>query len=141
MIDDAIRSAEATTPDRCLNFAPALKTPPPRLPIFDETLDGIPEKKKIEKATRLEESARSVDPSRIKKVRKASYQDVFSRTTLINSNGLRFSYDDTLASVSVTAVAEESGESEVGWDFDVSHFFNDIDVEKVGRSAGSRALV
>jgi len=140
MIDDAIRSAEATTPDRCLDFGPAFKTLPPRLPIFDEILEGIPEKKKIEKAKRLEESARSMDPSRIKKVRKASYQDVFSRTTLINSNGLRFSYDDTLASVSVTAVAEESGESEVGWDFDVSHFFNDLDVEKAGRSAGSRAL-
>jgi PmbA protein len=42
--------------------------------------------------------------------------------------------------VNVTAVAEESGESEVGWDFDVSHFFNDLDVEKVGRSAGRKAL-
>jgi len=37
-------------------------------------------------------------------------------------------------------VAEESGESEVGWDFDVSHFFNDLDEEKVGRSAGKKAL-
>ena len=140
MIEDAIRSAEATSPDPCFDFAPALKTFPSGLPIFDETLEGIPEKRKIEKAKRLEESARSVDPGRIKKVRKASYQDVFSRITLINSNGVQFSYDDTLASVSVTAVAEESGESEVGWDFDVSHFFNDLDVEKVGRSAGTRAL-
>jgi len=140
MIDDAIRGAEATSPDRCFDFAPALKTFTSGLPIFDETLQGIPEKRKIEEAKRLEESARSVDPNRIKKVRKASYQDVFSRTTLINSNGLQFSYDQTLASVSVTAVAEESGESEVGWDFDVSHFFKDLDVEKVGRSAGSKAL-
>jgi PmbA protein len=140
MIDDAIRGAEATSPDHCFDFAPPLKTFPSGLPIFDEALEGIPEKKKIEKAKRLEESARSVDPCRIRKVRKASYQDVFSRTTLINFNGLQFSYDNTLASVSVTAVAEESGESEVGWDFDVSHFFKDLDVEKVGRSAGTRAL-
>ena len=140
LVDDAIRSAEATSPDPCFDFAPALQTVPSRLPIFDETLEGIPEKRKIEKAKHLEESARSVDPGRIKKVRKASYQDIFSRTTLINSNGLQFSYDNTLASVSVTAVAEASGESEVGWDFDVSHFFNDLDVEKVGRSAGRRAL-
>ncbi len=139
-IEDAIRSAEATSPDRCFDFAPALQTFPSGLPIFDETLGEIPEKRKIEEAKRLEESARSVDPGRIKRVRKASYQDVFSRTTLFNSNGLQFTYDDTLASVSVTAVAEESGESEVGWDFDVSHFFNDLDVEKVGRSAGRKAL-
>ncbi len=140
MIEDAIRSAEATSPDPCFDFAPALKILSSELPIFDQTLEGIPEKRKIEMAKRLEESARSADPGRIKKVRKASYQDVFSRTTLLNSNGVQFSYDETLASVSVTAVAEESGESEVGWDFDVSHFFNDLDVEKVGRSAGTRAL-
>ncbi len=140
MIDDAIRSAQATSPDPCFDFAPAPQTFPSRLPIFDETLEGIPEKRKIEEAKRLEESARSVDPGRIKKVRKASYGDVFSKTTLVNSNGLEVSYDNTLASVSVTVVAEESGESEVGWDFDVSHFFNDLDVEKVGQSAGRKAL-
>jgi PmbA protein len=103
-------------------------------------LERISEKTKIEKAKCLEASTQSVDSERIKKVRKASYQEVLSRTTLINSNGLQFSYDHTLASVNVTAVAEESGESEVGWDFDVSHFFNDLDVEKVGRSAGRKAL-
>jgi PmbA protein len=28
----------------------------------------------------------------------------------------------------------------VAWDFDASHFFKDLDVEKVGRSAGTKAL-
>jgi PmbA protein len=140
IIDDAIRSAKATSADSCFDFAPPLKAFPSELPIFDESLEGISEKTKIEKAKSLEESARSVDPERIKKVRKASYQEILSRTTLVNSNGLRFSYEHSLASLSVTAVAEESGDSEVGWDFDFSHFFNDLDVEKVGRSAGMKAL-
>ncbi|MGZ3605274.1 MAG: TldD/PmbA family protein [Thermodesulfobacteriota bacterium] len=140
VIEDAIRSAEVTFRDPYFDFAPALKTFPSQLSIFDETLERIPEKRKIEKAKLLEDSARSVDPGRIKKVRKASYQDVFSSTTLINSNGLRISYDNTLASMSVTVIAEESGESEVGWDFDVSHFFNDLDAEKTGHSAGRKAL-
>lgn len=140
MIEKAIRSAETTSADPCFDFAPVLKEALPRLPIFDGALEKIPEKMKIEKAKCLEESARSVDPERIKKVRKASYQEGLTRTTLINSNGLQFSYDHTLASASVTAVAEESGESEVGWDFDVSHFFNDLDVKKVGQSAGRKAL-
>jgi len=140
LVEDAIASAEATSPDPCYDFAPALQTSPPELPIFDETLEKISEKVKIEKAKDLEASAKAVDSGRIKKVRKASYQEILSRTTLINSNGLHYSYDHSLASVSVTAVAEESGESEMGWDFDTSHFFNDLDVEKVGRSAGRRAL-
>jgi PmbA protein len=140
IIEDAIKSAEAAFPDPCSDFTPVLKGSIPSLSIFDETLERISEKTKIEKAKRLEESAKSVDVERIKKVRKASYQDALSRTTLINSRGLHFSYDHTLASVSVTAVAEGSGESEVGWDFDISHFFNDLDEEKVGQSAGKRAL-
>jgi PmbA protein len=140
VIEDAIRSTEAASSDPCFDFTPVLEVSASRLPIFDETLERISEKAKIEKAKSLEESARSVDPERIKKVRKASYGEVFSKTTLINSKGIQFSYDHTLASVSVTAVAEGSGESEMGWDFDVSHFFNDLDAERVGRSAGKKAL-
>jgi len=140
IIEDAISSAEATSSDPCFDFATPLKNPPSPAPIFDETLARVSEKAKIEKAKLLEEAARSVDPEKIKKVRKASYQEVFSRTTLINSNGLQFSFASTLASVSVTAIAEEAGESEVGWDFDYSHFFNDLDVERVGRTAGRKAL-
>src|SRR5512136_2953499 len=38
IIEDAVRSAEATSPDPCFDFVPPLKTSPPQLPIFDETL-------------------------------------------------------------------------------------------------------
>jgi PmbA protein len=140
MISDTIASAEATSPDPAFDFAPAIKNSPPLLPIFDETLERVPEETKIEKARLLEEATRSVDPGRIKKVRKAAYMESLSRKRLINSNGLQFSYRSTLVSVNVMSVAEESGESEVGWDFDYSHFFRDLDVEKVGREAGKKAL-
>ena len=139
-LEDAIAGAETTPQDPCLDFAPPLEAPPSRLPILDETLEGIPEERKIEIAKRLEEAARSVDPDRIRKVRKASYREILSRNTLVNSNGLRSSYAASFVSVSVTVVAEEAGESEVGWDFDYSHFLGDVDVEKVGRSAGKKAL-
>lgn len=140
MVDDAVGSARATAEDPCFDFAPPLQTIPPPLPIFDESLEKIEEKKKIEKAIQVETSAKSVDLMRIKKVRKAAYQEILSRITLINSKGLHFTYDHTLNSISVTAVAEERGESEVGWDFDVSHYFNDLDAERVGQSAGRKAL-
>ncbi|HUL31029.1 MAG TPA: TldD/PmbA family protein [Thermodesulfobacteriota bacterium] len=140
IIEDAVRSSEATSADLCFDFAPCLKAPPAPLPIFDETLERISEKAKIERAKSLEAAAKSVDSEKIKKVRKASYGEVLSRATLVNSNGLESSYDHSLASVSVTAVAEEGGDSEMGWDFDFSHFFNQLDVESVGRSAGTKAL-
>ena len=139
-IEDAIASAEVTSPDPCFDFSPVLSQPLPQLPIFDETLEKVSEKKKIEKAKLLEEAARSVDPERIKKVRKASYHETTSRITLVNSNGLHFSFNDSLTSVSVMAVAEESGEYEVGWDFDFSHFIDDLNVIKIGKAAGRKAL-
>ena len=113
MIEDAIYSAEVASADPCFDFAPVLRDLPTHPPIFDETLEGVPEKVKIEKAKLLEKTAQSVDSRRIKKVRKASYEEVLSRIILINSNGLQFSYPSSLVSISVTAVAEESGESEV----------------------------
>jgi PmbA protein len=140
MIEDTILSAETTSPDSCFDFAPPLRDPIPQLPIFDAALEKVSEKTKIEKAKFLEKAARSIDPVRIKAVRKASYQEIVSQTTLINSNDLCFSYTSTLTSVSVMAVAEEFGESEVGWEFDYSHFIDDLDVEKVGKTAGRKAL-
>ncbi len=140
MVEDALAAAEATSPDPCLDFAPAVGTSPPDLPIFDPTLRGVSEKKKIDFARTLEESARSFDPKRVKKVRKASYQDSTSKITLINSNGLHISYALTFASVSVIAIAEDSGESEMGWDFDFSHSLGRIDAHRVGQEAAKRAI-
>jgi len=139
-LEDAIAGAAATALDPCHDLAPPFKDLPSSPPIFDETLADVSEEVKIRMAKQLEEAARAVDPTRITRVRKASYHDILSRKTLINSNGLRFSYAATFASISVTVVAEQSGESEVGWDFDYSHFLQDLDVEKVGQSAGRKAL-
>ena len=47
IIEDAIVSAKAASEDPCFDFAPDLKTFPPPLPIFDETLERISEKAKI----------------------------------------------------------------------------------------------
>jgi len=140
VIDDAIASAGDTASDPSYDFAPPLKEPPLSLPIFDETLEGTSEKAKIEKAKELEKAARSVDPERIQKVRKASYQEAIAHRTLVNSNGLEFWYPCTFCSLSVTAVAEEAEEAEVGWDFDASHFQSDLDVKRVGKEASRKAL-
>ena len=139
-IEDAVSGSDAATADPSIDFATPSQTPLPKLPIFDETIGNVSENIKIEKAKTVERAARSADPARIHKVRKASYQEAVSHTTLINSHGLHVSYASSLASVSVTAIAEEAGESEMGWDFDYSHFGDDLDVEKVGRTAGKKAL-
>lgn len=140
IIEEAVESSRETSPDPYLDFSPPIGGLLPQLDIFDDQLGKISERVKIEKAKELERLVRSVAPEKIKKVRKATYQDSLFKTTLINSKGLFFSYDHSLASVSVTAVAEQGGESEMGWEFDVSHFFHDLNIEKVAQSAGGKAL-
>src|SRR4030066_1368121 len=49
MIEDAVRSAKSTSADPCFDLAPFLKGAPPSLSIFDESLEKISEKMKIEK--------------------------------------------------------------------------------------------
>ena len=139
-IEDAIAASTAAFPDPCWDLAPAIEGSPPALPIYDETLTGISERSKIEKAKSIEAAARSVDPTRIKKVRRAAYRETLSQRTLINSNGLNVCYGASFTSVSVTVVAEDSGASEVGWDFDASHFVKDLNVDGTGLSAGRKAL-
>lgn len=140
MVEDALISSDNTSSDPCFDFAPGLKESPPLLHIFDSTLSGVSEKRKIENAKLLEEAARSVDEKRIKKVRKASYQEAISKITLINSNGFFYSYEVTLASASVMAIAEDSGQSEMGWEFDFSHFIDEMDLKRVGQEAARKAL-
>jgi PmbA protein len=140
MIEDSIGSAEAVSPDSCYDFSPPPATVPSSSPIFDADLEAVAEKAKIQRAILLEETARSIDPKRITKVRKAGYQDGASKRTLINSNGYQFSYEVSLCSASVSAIAEQGGESEVGWEFDYSHFFKDLDIERTGRDAALEAL-
>src|SRR5271157_5862786 len=43
VIEDAVRSAGATSADPCFDFVPSLKASPSQLPIFDETLERISE--------------------------------------------------------------------------------------------------
>lgn len=107
--------------------------------ILDPAFDEISEDEKIATALRIEETARSKD-SRIKRVRKASYSETLSSTRVVNSNGVDRSFSATFFSGSVTAVAEEGDESQMGWEFLTSHKRASIDPVYIGESAADRAL-
>ena len=109
------------------------------LDIADGTIGSFSEDELIGSALLLESSAMSTSP-KIARVRKASYGGSVRHSRLINSNGLDESFSATYFSASVTAVAEEDGASEMGWDIGMAHRRASIDVEAVGRSAARNAL-
>ncbi len=141
LVESVLAGSRAVSEDRHLKFAP------PRSPavteeslgLFDDTFHTFPEEGKIETALRIEEGARGCD-GRVRRVRRATYSESEAATRVVNSNGVDFKGRATYYSGSVTAVAEEGGESQMGWEMDTSHKRGAIDPEKIGRDGGRNAL-
>jgi PmbA protein len=107
--------------------------------VFDPELNVIAEAEAIEKVMLLEKAVYAEDV-RIKKLRKASGSFTVSSTMIVNSRSVMAEYASTRCSAQVMAVAEQDGESQVGWDFDGSRFLSDVSFEDVGRKAARRAV-
>lgn len=138
VISNAVMSAQNSSPDDFHGF-PGILQPSPKLRLFDNSISSIPKEKKIEKVKKLEHAALTYD-KRITKVRKAVYQERIATEYLINSKGIKLSHQGTFFSCSIMVVAEEKGDAQMGWDFDFSRFYHDLDVTKIGELAASRAL-
>jgi PmbA protein len=107
--------------------------------LYDETLSSVAEQEKIKRAMDLERLALNADP-RVRRVRKAHYGESEYEVWIKNSRGVAGRYRGTSVSCSVSAVAEEGDDSQMGWDFGFSNFFSGIGVETVAANAASKAL-
>lgn len=138
MVTDAVTSAENQTPDSCHDFPEPL--PYPRVEgLFDPELAGIDEDRKIQCAMDLERLTCAAD-ARISKVRKASYGESEYEVYIRNSRGVEGSLRGTSVSASVSAIAEDGDDSQIGWDFGFGSSFSDLRVERIAATAASRAL-
>jgi PmbA protein len=137
MIDNAMTSAEFQTPDE-FNMFPLPEAYPRIDGLFDEGLSGVDEGEKIGKAMELERLTLAADP-RVKKVRKAAYGESNYVGHIRNSLGVSGSYRDTSITCSVSAIAEDGNDSQMGWDFGFSNLFSGVDVEVIAKTAADKA--
>ncbi|HEY5513827.1 MAG TPA: metallopeptidase TldD-related protein, partial [Geomonas sp.] len=93
---------------------------------------------KIARVLDLERLVLSRD-HRLKRVRKCSYGESLSSLLIRNSHGLNAGYHGSYVSCSVSAVAEADGDAEIGWDFDFSHRFSGIDLDRIADGASRKA--
>ncbi len=107
--------------------------------VFDSDSADIKEDEAIKYVLSIEKAARDFD-SRIKKTRKASGIFNSGEILILNSKGVDISYPYTKYTAQVMTVAEENGESQMGWDFEGSRFLKDISFEGVGKNAAKRAV-
>lgn len=109
------------------------------LETFDQTYSTTTEEEKISCALRIEECARGTD-QRIKRVRKASYNESLLSVRIVNSKGVDITHSSTYFSGSVTAVAEDQGGAEIGWEMGMGHRREHVDPVSIGEGAARNAL-
>ncbi|RNC69903.1 MAG: TldD/PmbA family protein [Desulfuromonadales bacterium] len=137
MVENALVGAGAQTPDEHHAF-PAPE-PCPEIPgLFDEGLASVPEEQKLGQAMELERLVLAADP-RVQKVRKCAYGESTVESRIVNSRGVDARYRGTSVSASASAIAEENGQSQMGWDFDFATHFADLSVAQVAARAAAKA--
>src|SRR5574340_1145052 len=109
------------------------------LEIFDGKGWNIKEDEAVKHVLIIEKAANDFD-KRIKKTRKAIGTFGSGEIFILNSKGIDISYPYTKFTAQVMTVAEENGESQMGWDFNGSRLLQDISFGDVGRNAAKRAV-
>jgi PmbA protein len=138
IISNALTSSRNSSPDE-LNGFPDKPIDSGALDVLDSNFNILSKEEKIERLKQIERDAFSFD-KRITKVRKAAYYEQHATRELVNSHGLSLSHSDTLFTTSIVAVAEDNGDSQVGWDFDFNRFYAGLQTDTLGSSASRKAL-
>ncbi len=139
LIRAAVENARGTAADPFQSLPERAREEYPAVSIHDAAMMRLSEREKIDRVMTMEREAFAVDP-RIKRMRKASASYSESETVIVNTKGAHVAYQGTACSGSIEVVAEEKGEAQAGWEFDVSRFYQKVDFENVGRKAARKAL-
>ncbi|HMK56074.1 MAG TPA: TldD/PmbA family protein [Dissulfurispiraceae bacterium] len=107
--------------------------------VYDASISSLEETAAVDMIVAMESAALDSD-RRITKTRNASGSFSVGQTRIMNSKGIDFEFTSSACSAHIMAVAEQSGESQMGWDYQGSRFLGDMTVELIGRTAASRAL-
>jgi PmbA protein len=110
------------------------------LMLFDESIMKLTPEKKIAMVKEMEDAGRAFD-KRISNSNGASWSNSVGQVTLANSDGFIGQYQSTVASMSVSLLAEENGvKQRDGW-YTFNRYFNKLDSPKaVGEEAARRTI-
>ncbi len=135
----AVENARNSEPDDSNNIPLPSVEAFPEITEYDEEVAEISADYATARAIELEEAAMSYDP-RITKVRKASVSATSAGWVILNSEGLKAVSRGTWLSCGIMAVAEEEGDSQMGYGFDYSRRLSGMDYQAAGAEAGEKAV-
>jgi len=133
-------NATHATPDDAVAVANPPDEPPEQIAgLFDAAQPSVLPEDKVAFAVELERATRAVD-ARIRNVEEAVYSDTVSHIAIANSAGLAGSYERSDAWCYSVAIAEDDGDTQIGFEFDLARGIASLDPGAVGRRAAQRGL-
>ena len=135
---EARDNAAFGTVDECLGVASPDGVAVPDLDLFEPAVAATPTEAKIAMAIDLEAQTTAAD-SRIHGIESSDYVDSTHEAALANTSGVAVTSRDSGSYVSIYALAEENGETQVGFGFDVSRDPSRLDIAKAAAEAADRA--
>jgi len=133
-------NAAFATPDEVTGVAPAWgNAPEPIEGLVDDLFGDATVDDKTGLALKLDEVARTIDP-RIRTVEDSVYADSYGEVAISTSTGIEGSYASSDAWCYAVAIAEDDGDTQVGFEFGLARGLGGIDPDEVAQRAARRAL-
>jgi len=138
MVEEALFCADASDPDAAYGL-PDAAGPATDLPLYDASVETVPEEEKGEFARSLEAQVLARDP-RVKRVRTAALRETVATVSLFHSRGLAATRRESLCSAHVETVAEENGEGQTGYGFGAARSLRGLDASAIAAEGATRAV-
>jgi PmbA protein len=142
LITTAVEMARLTSVDESatLPLRDELAKELPDLDLYDPAIAALPTERKIEMARATEDAARAFDP-RIQNSEGGSCSTIESVFSLVSSAGFAGEYRMTNCRLSVSPIAKDGDQMQVGYWGDGKRKLNELDgAEEIGREAARRAI-
>ena len=137
-IADARDNATFGTPDPLLGLAAPDGVVVQPLDLFDPTAADVSTQDKIAMTIDLEAKTRAADP-RIMGIESADYVDMVNESALVTTAGVQLTSRESASYVTSTALAEQDGDTQIGFGFSVGRNPNTLDVDRAVGDAADRA--
>ncbi len=140
LVNDTLEIVKVSNADQYNGLAPKefLGVYDGKLQMFDDSLAGISPARKVEMAKEMEDAGMKFD-KRVTNTEGSNWYDATRQLTLANSDGFTGQYGSTVASLSVSLLAEENGVKQTDYWYSFNRFVNRLDSPKsIGEEAARR---
>lgn len=140
VLDRARANARYASEDEAVILAGAWSEAPPEVRgLVDASQSRVPAADKVAFTVALERATHGADP-RIRTVEDAVYSDSEATVAIATSTGVEGSYSRTDAWGYSVAIAEDGGDTQVGFDFGLAHGIAGLDPDEIGLRSAHKAL-